>query len=280
MTEVLIRGLRYHLERWGAGWPLLLLHGFTGSAETWRPFRSAWPGYELLAVDLVGHGRTELPVDHARATMASVVDDLVALLDALRIEQTAILGYSMGGRVALRLALAAPTRVSALVLESASPGIASALDRQARVMADERLARVVEEEGIAAFVAQWEALPLWASQARLPAATRDRLRQQRLASAPAGLALSLRGMGAGRDEPILDRLNALPMPALLVVGAEDQKYRLLAEAMANQMQNAEIAVVPEAGHTPHLEQPDQFATIVGRFLDAVNRPAANARRCP
>jgi 2-succinyl-6-hydroxy-2,4-cyclohexadiene-1-carboxylate synthase len=278
MTEVVVRGLRYHVERWGAGRPLLLLHGFTGSAETWRPFRAAWPGYALLAVDLVGHGRTELPADLGRATMASAVDDVVALLEALRIEQTAVLGYSMGGRVALRLALAAPNRVSALVLESASPGIASAAERRARIAADDQLARLVEEEGIAAFVAQWEALPLWASQARLPADTRERLRQQRLASSPAGLALSLRGMGAGRDEPVLDRLGELPMPVLLVVGADDHKYRLLAQAMAARLPNAQIAVVPDAGHTPHLEQPSQFATIVGRFLDASNRSAARACR--
>ncbi|MCS6800838.1 MAG: 2-succinyl-6-hydroxy-2,4-cyclohexadiene-1-carboxylate synthase [Chloroflexota bacterium] len=266
MTSVAVRGVRYHVARWGAGPPLVLLHGFTGSVETWRPFRKAWRGRQLIAIDLIGHGRTTLPRDPERATMASSVRDLAALLDALGIARAAVLGYSMGGRLALRFALAFPHRVSALILESASPGIASAQERQERLAADEQRARLLERDGIAAFVEQWEALPLWASQARLPPAVRARLRQQRLACSAEGLALSLRGMGAGAEEPVLDCLVTFAMPVLLIAGAEDPKYVALAQAMADRLPKSDIAILPGAGHATHLEQPAQFAAVVDRFL--------------
>jgi 2-succinyl-6-hydroxy-2,4-cyclohexadiene-1-carboxylate synthase len=266
MSDLIIRGLRYHVDCWGEGRPLLLLHGFTGSSDTWRPFRLAWRGVAAVAVDLVGHGRTELPSTPARATMAECVEDLGLILDALGLERAAVLGYSMGGRLALRFALAQPHRVQALVLEGASPGLPEE-ERAARRLADERLARLLEEEGIAAFVAAWEALPLWASQARLSNEERERLRLARLACSPAGLALSLRGMGAGHDEVALDRLGELSMPVLLIAGEEDQKYAALARAMAARLPTARLAIVPEAGHAVHLEQPLRFGDLVAQFLD-------------
>ncbi|GIW06430.1 MAG: putative 2-succinyl-6-hydroxy-2,4-cyclohexadiene-1-carboxylate synthase [Dehalococcoidia bacterium] len=277
MTDVSVRGLRYHVERWGTGAPLVLLHGFTGSAEMWRPFRFAWPGRELIAVDLPGHGRTEFPSDVARARMAACVDDLASLMDALAIERTALLGYSLGGRVALRFALAYPQRVDTLILESASPGIVSLAERQARVAADERLAELLEREGVAAFVDVWEALPLWASQARLPSEVRNRLREARLGCSPLGLACSLRAMGAGVEEPVIDRLGELTMPVHLVVGADDAKYVALARTMADRLPNATVVIVPDAGHAVHLEQPARFAAIIGDVLGTMTRPTVGSR---
>jgi 2-succinyl-6-hydroxy-2,4-cyclohexadiene-1-carboxylate synthase len=268
MTSIIVNGLQLNVEIDGHGPPLLLLHGFTGSAGTWREMREAWRGRRTVAVDLIGHGASDAPADERRYEMKRCIADLVALLDALDIGRTSVLGYSMGGRVALHLALAAPERVSALVLESASPGIGEAAERAARVAADRALADEIERDGVAAFIDRWERLPLFASQQRLPEARRAALRTQRLANRAAGLANSLRGMGAGAQAPLWNRLGELAMPALLVAGDEDEKYRDIARRMSRSMPGAEAVIVPDAGHAVHLEQPPAFTRRIKEFLAA------------
>ena len=194
------------------------------------------------------------------------MEDILSLLDSLGIKRAAVLGYSMGGRVALRLGLAAPDRVSALVLESASPGIEDAAARKERRQSDAALAQMIEREGIEAFVDRWEKLPLFATQNGLDTARREALRAQRLANNPGGLANSLRGMGAGQQEPVFDRLGELRMPVLLVAGELDANYRKLARRMAKSIPNTRLEVVPGTGHTVHLEQPERFADLVNEFL--------------
>ncbi len=261
-------GLSLHLARAGVGPPLLLLHGFTGAGGTWAPLRAALGGsYATLAVDLPGHGRSGAPADPARFALDRLADDLARVLDAAGVARAAVLGYSLGGRAALRFALARPERVAALVLESASPGIADPAERAARVAADAALADAIERDGVAAFVDCWERLPLWASQAALGDDARAALRAGRLANDARGLANSLRGAGAGADPPALDRLAAIRAPTLLVAGALDAKYVALGRAMRRAIPGARITVVAGAGHAVHLERPDAFAALVRTFLD-------------
>ena len=262
-----INGITLHIEQSGAARPLLLLHGFTGSAATWAPFTEYFaPHFHIISLDLIGHGRSDSPPDAERYSMEHCVADLLALLDALGIDRTDVLGYSMGGRVALHLVAAARDRVRALVLESSSPGIADASERAARVAADEALAESIERDGLEAFVDGWERLPLFASQSSLPQEVRARLHAQRLRSDPHGLANSLRGMGAGRQAPLWDRLAALDIPTLLIAGELDPKYRALAGQMLAKLPNARAVIVPGAGHTVHLEQPRAFVENVLEFL--------------
>ena len=196
------------------------------------------------------------------------------MLDVLDIARVAVLGYSLGGRAALRLALRHPDRVAALVVESASPGIADPGERAARVAADLALADRLEREGLTAFVQHWEQLPLWASQAALPPALRAQLRAQRLTNDARGLANSLRGAGAGNDFPVVDALAGLRAPTLLVAGALDVKYVAAGRAMAAAIRGAELAIVPDAGHAVHLERPDAFVALVRDFLSRhFERPA-------
>jgi 2-succinyl-6-hydroxy-2,4-cyclohexadiene-1-carboxylate synthase len=265
--QVPINGITLHVEQFGAGRPLLLLHGFTGSAATWTPFADHFtPHFRTISPDLIGHGRSSSPPDAERYSMEHCVADLLALLDALWVDRTHVLGYSMGGRVALHLAAAAPDRVGALVLESSSPGIADAAERAARVAADGALAQSIERDGLEAFVDRWERLPLFASQSGLSQEVRARLRAQRLRNDPRGLANSLRGMGAGRQAPLWDRLAALDVPTLLIAGELDAKYRALAGQMLAKLPNARAVIVPDAGHTVHLEQPRVFIENVLEFL--------------
>jgi 2-succinyl-6-hydroxy-2,4-cyclohexadiene-1-carboxylate synthase len=263
-----INGITLNVEQSGAGRPLLLLHGFTGSAATWVPLIGALPPhFRTIAPDLIGHGRSDSPPDAERYHMERCVADLLALLDALEIVRADVLGYSMGGRVALHLAAAAPERVGALVLESSSPGIADAAERQARIAADETLADAIKVEGLDAFVERWERLPLFASQAALAEDTRARLHAQRLRNNPLGLANSLRGMGTGQQESLWDRLAGLNIPTLLIVGELDAKYCALAGATRALLPKAQAVIVPGAGHAVHLEQPQMFAKNVLEFLD-------------
>lgn len=263
-------GLQLHVARCGAGTPLLLLHGFTGSGETWMPLREPLgAGRTLLMVDLPGHGRSSVPADPPRCALPRLADDLALLLDRLGHERVAVLGYSLGGRAALHFALRHSGRVSALVLESASPGITDPAERLARVRADEALADEIERNGVESFVERWERLPLWASHASLPPAVRAAQRALRLRNRAEGLACSLRGAGAGAEPPVLDRLHALDVPALLVAGALDAKYVALGRELERALPHARLAVVPEAGHAVHLERPTAFAAEVTAFLDAV-----------
>jgi 2-succinyl-6-hydroxy-2,4-cyclohexadiene-1-carboxylate synthase len=266
---------RLHAVRAGSGPPVVLLHGFTGAAESWSSVVAALDGHTTIAVDLPGHGRSDAPADPARYGLRAFADDLALLLDAEGIDRAAVLGYSLGGRAALRFALAHPARTAALLLESASPGIADAAERAARVESDSLLADTIEREGVPAFVDRWERLPLWESQFSLSPTVRERLRAQRLRNGAAGLANSLRGAGAGLDEPLLDRLPAQRAPALILAGALDVKYAAHAKAIAAAMPAARLEIVADAGHAIHLERPAELAALVNDFLRGVPATGSN-----
>lgn len=260
-------GLRLHVALGGSGPPLLLLHGFTGSTETWAPLRGPLGvAYATIVVDLPGHGRSTAPHEPARYGLERFADDLARVLDLLAVERAAVLGYSMGGRAALRLALRHPDRVAALVLESTSPGITDPVRRAERLASDADLADSIERDGIHTFAERWERLPLWETQRALPPATRALLRAQREANQPRGLANSLRGAGAGADPSVLGRLPALHVPALLIAGALDAPYVALGRLMADTLPSAQLSVVPDAGHAVHVEQPEEFASVTTAFL--------------
>jgi len=246
---------------------ILLLHGFTGDGDAWRAHAPALSRHAtVVAVDLIGHGRSDAPGDPTRYGMERCVADLLAALDHLDMSRVAVLGYSMGARVALHLAAAAPNRVSALILESGSPGLAAEEERRARRDGDEALAARIERDGVEAFVDYWEALPLFGTQRRAPPAVRFMRRQQRLRNSAIGLANSLRGMGTGAQASLWDRLGEIHTPTLLIVGALDDKFRVIGRAMDAALPHARLAIVPDAGHAVHLEQPAEFDRLVGDFL--------------
>lgn len=265
----MINSQRFQIEQAGSGPPLLLLHGFSGSSASWAEHIPALARrHRVIAPDLLGHGGSAAPANPQRYRMEQCVADLLVLLDALDAPRADVLGYSMGGRVALSLAVAAPARIGRLVLESASPGLAERLDRAARGAADDALADSIERDGLATFVERWERLPLFASQARLPEERRAALRAQRLRSSPQGLANSLRGMGTGQMLPLWQALPGLELPTLLLAGALDTKYCGLARQMAALLPDARLVILPDTGHTIHLERPEEFQATVLDFLGA------------
>jgi 2-succinyl-6-hydroxy-2,4-cyclohexadiene-1-carboxylate synthase len=202
---------------------------------------------------------------------------LVRVLDERRVGTASWLGYSMGGRVALQVALRHPERVERLVLESASPGIDDPSERAQRRGADAALADSLLRDGIEAFADRWMAQPLFASQRRLAPALLARERSIRLANRPAGLAWALRGLGAGCQASLWARLGELAVPTLVVVGALDRKYLELGSTAAARMPRAVLEVVADAGHAVHLENPEDFLAAVERFLDGEGGGFARGR---
>lgn len=265
--DIVVEGMRYHVERAGTGPPLVLLHGFTGSTRTWARLIPLFANqFTTIAVDLPGHGRSDSPEDLGRYRLDRFADDLAAILDRLGVSRTAMLGYSLGGRAAMRFGVRHPSRLAALVLESASGGITDDAERAARVAADMALADSIERDGITAFVDRWERLPLWDSQASMPATRRAWLRAQRLANNPRGLANSLRAAGAGADPPVFDRLAAIAVPTLVVVGRLDDKYLEQGAQVVTSFPFGRIKILDYVGHAPHFESPESFGPGSAGFL--------------
>lgn len=267
MRTLQLNGIDYAVAEAGAGRPLLLLHGFTGSSAAWHAvIPDLALGHHLIMPDLLGHGRTAAPTNPDRYAMDAAAADLAALLEELDVAQADVAGYSMGGRLALYFALSYPERVRRLVLESASPGLATAAERQGRRQQDEALAARIEREGIERFVDFWEGLPLWRSQEQLDEAVRARVRALRLANRPQGLAHSLRGMGTGVQPSLWQELKQVTQPVLLLVGQLDEKFVVINERMAAELPHGELALVAGAGHTVHLERPQVYVERVRGFV--------------
>ena len=246
---------------------IVLLHGFTGSTTSWgRHLHTfARSGFRVIALDMLGHGQSDAPVDLQRYSIEHCEADILAALEELGVRKgkSILLGYSMGGRIALYTAFSSFFR--ALILESASPGLAEPQERLQRRHSDEQLADRIERDGIEAFVAYWEHLPLFASQQRLPYEQQQVLHKQRIDNRPIGLANSLRGVGTGVQPALQERLATLTIPVLLIAGILDSKFCAIAQDMACALPNAQVHIVPDAGHTVHLERPEVFDRVVIDF---------------
>ncbi len=272
MSGIAVDGLRWEVRARGAGRPLLLLHGFTGRGTSWGGHATALArAFRVITVDLPGHGRSGT-AEPARMTVERSADDLAAILEHLGAVPASVLGYSLGARVALRLAVAHPRAVDRLVLESPGAGIADPAERATRRAADEALATRIERDGIAAFVAAWERSPVFATHAGLSPARAAHQRATRLANDPRGLAASLRASGQAAMEPLHDRLAAVTAPTIVIAGALDDRGRPRAETVARAIPGARLEIIEGAGHTPHLERPRAFRRLVTEFLQEV--PAA------
>jgi 2-succinyl-6-hydroxy-2,4-cyclohexadiene-1-carboxylate synthase len=162
--EFVIEGVPYHTEICGEGQPLLLLHGFTGDSSTWLPFCEQWGKHSRLIIpDIIGHRKTEAPEQLERYNIESAAKDLKEILDQLGIEKVDVLGYSMGGRLALTFAILFPDQLRRLILESSSPGLPTEAERAERCMKDGELAHFIKEKGMESFVNYWEKIPLFST---------------------------------------------------------------------------------------------------------------------
>jgi 2-succinyl-6-hydroxy-2,4-cyclohexadiene-1-carboxylate synthase len=238
---------------------LVLLHGFGGTRRAWDGVieRLDHERYLPLALDLPGHGAA------ADAERPITFERCAAVVLAAAPDRFALCAYSMGGRVALHVALAAPERVSRLVLVASTAGIEDETERAERRLADRRLADELERIPFEEFIERWRTQPLFAEDPpEVGALARD---DQRRNKADA-LAAVLRGIGTGEMEPLWGRLGELGMPVTAVVGDRDEKFQKLGRQMVDLLSDAELVVVP-GGHGLPLENPVAVA-------DVVNRPSA------
>ena len=240
---------------WGTGERVVLVHGFTQAAGAWEPLaRRLSQRRQVVAVDAPGHGRS--------SDVRAGLWDGAALIGEAGGTGTYV-GYSMGGRFALHLALAHPALVTRLVLVSATAGIDDPAQRAERRASDEQIAQRVERDGVAGFVRWWLERPLFATLPAEAAAI-----DSRLGGTPAGLASSLRLAGTGAQEPLWDRLGELHVPVLVMAGALDPAYTVRARRLVDGIgANARLAVIDGAGHACHLERPDAWLAAVEAWLD-------------
>lgn len=243
-----------HAEVDGRGPRLVLVHGFAQNRDCWGPLAADLAAdHEVVRIDAPGHGRSSTFHAGLRTGARLIADQGGA---------ATYLGYSMGGRFCIHVALANPELVRGLVLVGATAGIEDPEERAARQAQDEAMADRLERDGVARFLDAWLAQPLFAG---LP--PEARFVEQRAENTVEGLSESLRQAGTGSQDPTWHLLGRLEMPVLCVAGGEDAKFAALAERLASSIgANAEVAVVPGAGHAAHLERVDTFVKFVRPWL--------------
>lgn len=231
-----------------------LLHGFSGSPESWEGVAATLPpATRVVAPSLIGHGTRE---DETVTGFEAEVDRIAHLLRAGDSDSSFhVVGYSLGARIALGLLVRHPGPFARATLIGGQPGLELEEERRERRRSDEHLCQILEELGIETFVKKWESIPLFASQATLPASTLAAQRAARLRRDPNALARSLRSTGLGVMPSYWEALRSIPVPVRLVVGALDEKFTAIARRMAALLPNADLEIVPNVGHNVVLEAP-------------------------
>ena len=231
---------------------MLFIPGFMQRGDAWRPVAELLP--ERYPSTMLDHS------EHSFEGRLREIGDSGA---------DVLVGYSLGGRLALRAALRSPESFRALVLVGSTAGIDEGPLRVARAEADEKLASWMEAMPIEDIVGLWERQPLFADQ---PDALVDEQRPGRLSQDPRSLALLLRTAGQGVLEPVWHELRSLELPLLAVAGVRDDGYTRAAKRIGSTAPNGRVAIVENAGHAPHLQRPDEVAGLITEFLDSALQP--------
>lgn len=269
-------GVRLHARRWdaeggapagtGEATPLVLLHGFMQDARAWDETAPALAcDRPVLALDFAGFGGSERPDRDAPYRLEAMAASVADLVDEATPEGRAhVLGYSMGGRVALCLAKSRPDRVASLLLEAAGLGIEDPEERACANARDARWVEQLESGTMEDFVAYWESLPLFASQAGMPAERREAVRAMRRDCSPEVLSRVLRGAGQHTMPYFGEAVCGFPMPIYYLAGQLDRKYTKVALRLSATA-GATVTLL-SCGHNAHTEQPEAFCEHVRSYL--------------
>lgn len=263
---VSIDGLSYHIALRGEGLPLICLHGFAEDSSTWDKLDVR--GFRIMAIDFLGHGYSDRPKNPEAYELRTVLRHLYLLIQTLvNDEPFGILGYSMGGRMAMQYIVSyKPETLMFLIAESASPGIQNYDERMERRQSDEALAKKIESHSAEWFADFWAQVPIFESQKALPEAVQHTIWERRASNEPYVLANTLRGTGQGQTPYVAKDLLHLSIEILYIAGSLDTKYAHIGRTIFDH-ENAVVHVVEGAGHNVHVEKPKEFNEILALFLN-------------
>ncbi|MBR9979235.1 MAG: 2-succinyl-5-enolpyruvyl-6-hydroxy-3-cyclohexene-1-carboxylic-acid synthase [Bacteroidetes bacterium] len=247
---------------------VLLLHGFTRSHRSWLPVLTHIPDYDVITVDLMGHGDSPCPSplhDEAAYRFEHSAVELKRIIDQLGLRKVHLVGYSLGGRLALHVATHFPDMLRSLALISMNPGIEDEAERARRRDEDAQLIASIGSEGLARFVEEWSQGPLFAAQRETDTRAWREVRAERLRGCTRGLQGSLLGSGQGAQTPLWDTLPRISVPALVVAGGDDTKYSGIARRMAGLLPRAEPLLFEGCGHDVLFSHAEQLATVLRAF---------------
>jgi len=245
--------------------PLLFLHGFLGNEADWEAIISELrTDFYCLALDLPGHGKTRFLKDQSYYSLERCAQGIMELINQLELQKCNLIGYSMGGRLALYLAVHYPDMWNKIILESASPGLKSVSEQEERWRHDLNLAIKLEKEDLNNFLHSWYKQPIFNSLRRYPEF--QALFDKRLNNNKFELAHALRGMSVGKQLPLWNNLKDIELPILLVTGELDYKFNLIMHEMSDLLPKSGLRLVHGCGHTVHFENPKMFIDIVKEFL--------------
>ena len=246
----------YGVTVMGTGKPLVCFHGFSESGSTWDGIEVQ--GYRLIRIDSMGHGRSARPMELKPYELPQMLSDLHRVIYAVAGERYALMGYSMGARLALVYALEYPQEVSHLVLESGSVGIEDRVERQDRYVADQGLAERIRAHDITWFSETWAQLEIFKTQQGLPTKVQQQIRGRRLLNSPHALAFTLKGSGQGSMPYVGHRLSELTMPICYISGELDAKYTAIGAKYFSDVHR----IVSQVGHNVHVEAPEAYRQIL------------------
>lgn len=252
---------------------VLLLHGFSGAPESWEKVTEQLaPDVEASAPLLAGHSGHELirgqwqpnppPGQPWAETFEGEVDRLSQWISHYQVAPSVLVGYSLGGRLALGLLQRYPTLFTRAILIGSHPGLSNMQERQERREVDEQRVAILQEQGVGPFMDFWQELPLFSSQRTLPQDVRDRQARIRRSHDVHGLTMSLRACSLAAMPDYGPHLKTIATPTTLVVGAEDAMFKRIARDMVEQLPQASLRVIENAGHNPVLESPQTLADLI------------------
>lgn len=271
--------LSWRVQTWGepSRRAVVFLHGFTWQGAAWAPIAQALATkYYCVAPDLPGHGATSWPVPMADWPFVRVVEAIQELIRSLELAEVSLVGYSMGGRLALNAALSPTSKLKSLVLIGASAGLATSEARRLREQADSELAASLLHTGTESFLARWTAMPMFKGMQSLSEESQAAWHAMRRTQDPHGLAAALLTMGTGAQPYLMERLGDCACPTLLVVGEEDAKFRGIAAEMLAHLPEARLEIAAGCGHSVPFERPEHLYFLLDEFL--IGAPQATSLR--
>ncbi|MDR3626992.1 MAG: 2-succinyl-6-hydroxy-2,4-cyclohexadiene-1-carboxylate synthase [Ignavibacteriaceae bacterium] len=247
---------------------IFFLHGFTGSSQDWNEIVPLLnKRFNIIAIDLIGHGKSSSPGDTNLYTAESITEQIREVILHYTNEPVIIAGYSMGGRAALSFASRYPEMLRGLILESTSAGINYPDLRKDRAEQDEKLAEFIETHSMEEFVDYWMNISLFESQKKLPAKKLTTVRKSKLKNSRTGLANSLRGFSTGKMPALNNDIHSINITTLLISGSLDSKYTGINTELFKSFPSATHIIIENAGHNVHLERPSLFIDVINDFLN-------------